>query len=123
MDFKDAVKQLLRDNDKTQLWLANELGSRSQSRVSKMLENNNITIKNLIALCEVFGYEILLQPKSADHAPYAVVIDHAGKSSREDKAAREREAQSKKLSAQLLELQAKQEKINRALEALKGESK
>lgn len=63
MDFATIVKRLIKDAHKNQAWLAEQIGLAGASSVNKLFIRNNPTIKTLFDICEVFDYEITIQPK------------------------------------------------------------
>lgn len=63
MDFAKIVKILIKENRKSQQWLAEQIGLAGASSVGKLLLRNNPTVETLFAVCEAFDYEITIQPK------------------------------------------------------------
>ncbi len=62
MQLKDAVTQMLKDNGKTKVWLAQKLGYKFPSGLSNRLKCSNITLENLCKICEQLDYEVCIQP-------------------------------------------------------------
>ena len=60
---KKAITALLEDNNKSQAWLAEKLGYAHQSGISRLLERGNLTMDNLLRICESVEYEVTIQPK------------------------------------------------------------
>lgn len=63
MDFASIVKLLIKENRKSQQWLAEQINLARATSVSTLLKRNNPTIETLYAVCEAFDYEITIQPK------------------------------------------------------------
>ena len=63
MQIKDAVKVLVKDNNKTQSWLSERMGYNNPTGVANMLARGNLTLDTLYTICEVMDYEITIQPK------------------------------------------------------------
>lgn len=62
MKFKEAVVTMLKDNNKSQRWLAEKMGI-SAPGVGQMLARDNATLSSLIKVCEILDYEVTIQPK------------------------------------------------------------
>lgn len=62
MKFKDAVLSMLKDNNKSQRWLAEKMGI-SAPGVGQMLARDNATLNSLVKVCEILDYEVTIQPK------------------------------------------------------------
>lgn len=62
MKFKDAVLSMLKYNNKSQRWLAEEMGI-SAPGVGQMLARENATLNSLVKVCEILDYEVTIQPK------------------------------------------------------------
>ena len=63
MEFKVAIKKILKDKKITQTALAEKLGYDNQSSVGMPLSNNNITLNLLLDWLEELDYELAVQPK------------------------------------------------------------
>lgn len=63
MIIKDAILQLLKDNNKSQVWLAEKMEYSSQGGISSMLRRGNLNVETLYRICEFLDYEITIQPK------------------------------------------------------------
>ena len=61
MTQRDAIETLLRQEGKSKGWLADKLGVK-QNAISQMLKRGNITVDTLYQICEIFEYEITIQP-------------------------------------------------------------
>lgn len=64
MKYKDAIKTLLKTNNKNQTWLAEAMKYKRPNAVSEMLNSHKtITLDTLYRICEQLDYEITIQPK------------------------------------------------------------
>lgn len=63
MKQREVIKQLLKDNNRNQVWLAQQLGYAKSNGISQMLKRGNITVDTLYKICEALDYEITIQPK------------------------------------------------------------
>ena len=63
MKLREAITTLIKDNNKTKAWVAEKMGYKSPSGVTNILATGNITLENLYKMCELFDYEISIQPK------------------------------------------------------------
>ena len=63
MDFANIVRKLIKETNRNQQWLAEQIGLARASSIQTLLNRNNPTIKTLFDICEAFGYEITIQPK------------------------------------------------------------
>ena len=63
MNLKDAITQLCSDNNKTKRWLADQMGYHNPSAISNILARGNITLTTLSKICDLFEYEISIQPR------------------------------------------------------------
>lgn len=63
MTIKEGIKQALRDNRRTQTWLAEKMGYARASSVNNMLARGNVKFETLYRVCEELDYEITIQPK------------------------------------------------------------
>ena len=62
MKQPEAIEKLLKDNNKNKVWLAEQLGYAHPNGVSQMLKRGNVTVDTLYRICELFDYEITIQP-------------------------------------------------------------
>lgn len=63
MNQRSTIVKLIKDHRKTQRWLGEQLGYTGQSGVGQMLLRGGVTVKTLLQICEVFDYELTIQPK------------------------------------------------------------
>lgn len=63
MTIKAALLKLIADNNSTQTDLATRMGYKRQSAISMVLQRGNLTVETLQKICNVYGYEITIQPK------------------------------------------------------------
>lgn len=63
MLIKEAIKILLKDNNKTQTWLSDRMGYNKPTAIANMLSRGNLTLDTLFTICEILGYEVTIQPK------------------------------------------------------------
>lgn len=63
MDFKEVIEGLIKNNNKTKTWLAEKMGYVKATGVTQMLSRNNTTVDTLLRICDIFDYEITIQPK------------------------------------------------------------
>ena len=63
MDFKDIIEDLIKANKKNKSWLAEKMGYARATGVTQILARNNTTIDTLLRICDIFDYEITIQPK------------------------------------------------------------
>lgn len=63
MTQKEAIESLLKENKKTKTWLSEKMGYSFPSAVGQMLTRGNVTVDTLYQICELFDYEITIQPK------------------------------------------------------------
>lgn len=88
MDFKDVIIALLKDNNKTRSWLSEKMGYAKVTGITQMLSRNNATVDTLLRICEIFDYEITIQPKrraGARPAGQYIITDAGLKSKEEEK--------------------------------------
>jgi DNA-binding Xre family transcriptional regulator len=62
MKQTEVIEQILKDNNKNKSWLSDKMGI-GQTAVSNMLRRGNVTVDTLFQICELFDYEITIQPK------------------------------------------------------------
>ena len=79
MDIREAVNTMLKDMGQTQGWLATRRGYKGPSSVSQPLSRGNIEIGLLLRICEMTGYELVLQKKKTAGKRQAgqLVVDKA----------------------------------------------
>lgn len=63
MTIKAALLKLIADNNSTQTDLATRMGYKRQSAISMVLQRGNLTVETLQKICNVYGYEISIQPR------------------------------------------------------------
>ena len=63
MNASEVIVELLKDNKKSQIWLAEKLGYARASSINNMIANGNVEINTLIRICDAMEYEITIQPK------------------------------------------------------------
>lgn len=64
MQFKEAIKTILKNKSMTQGDLAKLLGYKGVGSVSTQMTRGNITLATFCKMCDVLGYEVAIQPKS-----------------------------------------------------------
>ncbi len=79
MDIRSAVNSMLKDMGQTQGWLAARLGYKGASSIAQPMMRGNITLELLLGICEMTGYEVVLQKKkTAGKRPAGqIVLDKA----------------------------------------------
>lgn len=81
MEFRDAIKTILKSSNYSQRKMSECMGYANASGLSEQLRNNNMSIKVLLKLVNVAGYEIVLRPsksyKGDKRKAKEVVIDKA----------------------------------------------
>lgn len=83
MDIKNAIKTLLKDNNKTQTWLADKMGYADPSGIAQTLQRNAITLDTLSRICDIMDYEISIQPKRrAGSRPQGQIVIESAKGER-----------------------------------------
>lgn len=77
MNLMDAITKLVKDNNKSKRWLSERMGYKNASGISNMLMRGNATIETLLHMCELFDYELTIQPKrkSGSRPMGQIVID------------------------------------------------
>lgn len=63
MKQREAIEKLLKDNNKNKVWLSDSMGYTKSSAISMMLMRGNIMVDTLYQICQLFDYEITIQPK------------------------------------------------------------
>lgn len=61
MELREAVKQILREMDKTQVWLSEQMGYSSSRALQNTLARGNIELNNLLRLCEKVGGRLIIR--------------------------------------------------------------
>lgn len=61
MELREAVKQILREMDKTQVWLSEQMGYSSNRALQNTLARGNIELNNLLRLCEKVGGRLIIK--------------------------------------------------------------
>ena len=83
MELKDAMRQLLKDNNKTQTWLAEKMGYSTPSAIAMIVQRNNINLDTLQQICDIMDYEISIQPKRrAGSRPQGQIVIESAKGER-----------------------------------------
>ena len=72
-----AIKKLLKENGKSQAWMAERMGYAHQSGMGQMLNRGTgVTVITLCRICDIMGYEVTIQPRRAGKRPEGqIVID------------------------------------------------
>lgn len=79
MTHEEAFKSIMKKLGVTQAQLAAKMGYKSgQQAISQRLRNDT-QISKVIDLAEALDYEVILQPKSAGHADWQIVLSTQGK--------------------------------------------
>lgn len=63
LDYKSAVKEMLKIGGLKQKHLAAMLGFASQAAVGNIMSRPDITLDTLLRICDALDYNIVLQPK------------------------------------------------------------
>jgi len=74
MKHSDAIKIIMKENNKTQGNIANELGLNSVSGISRMLNRKNGRVARIIDILDVLGYELVARPKTEGDLPDEYVL-------------------------------------------------
>lgn len=61
MELREAIKQILKETGRTQIWLANELGYSSGSSIQRILARGNIELNTLLNICNAIGAKLIIQ--------------------------------------------------------------
>lgn len=76
MNFREAVKQMIKNEHITQVELAEKMGFKTQAGVSSLLLKKGVSISTLLKVCEATEYEIVLRPKKGSNkAERTLIID------------------------------------------------
>ena len=79
MIIKNAIKEIINTNNKSQSWLSEKMGYANPSGIGQMLQRGQITLSTLLRICEVFDYELTIQPKrTAGVRPKGQIIIDSG---------------------------------------------
>ena len=62
MQFKEALKELIKRKNDTQATFAASVGT-TQSAIGNALKRNDVYVSTLIKWCELNGYEVVIQEK------------------------------------------------------------
>lgn len=68
MNVAKALGTAIRESGSTQLRVAKSIGYKGQSSVGSRIRGN-ITVKNLLAIADAIGYEVVLQKKKPGRRP------------------------------------------------------
>lgn len=79
MTQKEAIEQLLTYKGTTKSDLAKKMGYSKPTAISNMLARGNMTVDTLYQICELFNYEITIQPKGKPGSKPAGQIKIEGK--------------------------------------------
>lgn len=74
MKHSDAIKIIMKENNKTQGDIANELGLNSVSGISRILNRKTGRVARIIDILDVLGYELVARPKTEDDWPDEYVL-------------------------------------------------
>lgn len=61
MELREAVKQVLREKDRTQVWLSEQMGYSSNRALQNTLARGNMELNNLLRLCEKVGSKLIIR--------------------------------------------------------------
>lgn len=80
MNMKDTIKRMLKDNNKSQAWLAEKLNYAGTNAINNKLSRGNMKVSDLYRTCEALDYELTIQPKRRAGARPSgqIVIDGFG---------------------------------------------
>ena len=67
MNIKDAIKKLIKDNNKSYASMAEMIGRKNATFVSNIVIRGNCNIDTLLEMTDALGYEIVIKPKSGDN--------------------------------------------------------
>ena len=67
MNLKEAIKKLIKDNNKSYASMAELIGRKTPTFISNMINRGNCNIDTLLEITDVLGYEIVIKPKSGDN--------------------------------------------------------
>ena len=67
MNFKEALKKLIKDNNKSHASLSELIGRKNPTFISNMVSRGNCNIDTLLEITDALGYEIVIKPKSGEN--------------------------------------------------------
>ena len=67
MNFNEALKKLIKDNNKSYGSMAEMIGRKTPTFISDIIMRNNCNIDTLLEITDALGYEIIIKPKSGDN--------------------------------------------------------
>lgn len=74
MKHTDAIKKILKENNKTQGDIADKLGLNSVSGISRLLNRKTGRVARIIDILDVLGYELVARPKIEGDWPGEYVL-------------------------------------------------
>lgn len=66
MTHTEAIKKAMIDTGVKQRDIMEFVGAKTQSVISERINHKNISVKALAEILDAMGYEVVIQPKSAD---------------------------------------------------------
>lgn len=66
MNFKEALKKLIKDNNKSHASLSELIGRKNPTFISNMVTRGNCNVDTLLEITDALGYEIVIKPKSGE---------------------------------------------------------
>lgn len=86
MKQSEAINTIIKANFRTQEYVGARMDPQlSQGAFARMLNNGNVTVNRLWEICEILGYEIVLQPKGTKAQRGQVIVDGETKADRAKK--------------------------------------
>lgn len=86
MKQSEAINAIIKASFRTQEYVGARMNPpMKQSAVARVLNNGNMTVNRLWEMCEILGYEIVLQPKGNKPKPGQVIVDGETKADRAKK--------------------------------------
>ena len=67
MNFKEALKKLIKDNNKSYASMAEMIGRKNATFISNIVIRGNCNIDTLLEITNALGYEVVIKPKSGDN--------------------------------------------------------
>ena len=67
MNFKEALKKLIKDNNKSHASLSELIGRKNPTFISNMVSRGNCNVDTLLEITDALGYEIVIKPKSGEN--------------------------------------------------------
>ena len=67
MQLKDAVKNILAKQDKTQQWLSDEMGYSTRQVLHDTISRGHIRLDTLIRICKCLGCEVAILYKDWEY--------------------------------------------------------